>query len=62
MGKKNKKKKVKKSCCGKYLKKNKHCSKCPLNIKEACKLKTEKKTEKKAAKKKAKKKDKKKKK
>ncbi len=35
MGKK--KKKVKKSCCGKYLKKGKHCSKCPVLIKAKCK-------------------------
>jgi len=58
MGKKKSKKKVKKSCCGKYLKKGRHCSKCPALVKEACKLKTEEK----AAAKKAKKKDKKKKK
>ena len=48
------KKKVKKSCCGKYLKKGKHCSKCPLQIKEACKRKSEKKAAKKKAKKKIK--------
>ncbi len=36
MGKK-KKKKVKKSCCGKYLKKGKHCSKCPVLVKAKCK-------------------------
>ena len=34
MGKK--KKKVKKSCCGKYLKKGKHCSRCPVLIKAKC--------------------------
>ncbi|MFP7754990.1 hypothetical protein ACLG6S_10120 [Thermodesulfobacteriota bacterium B35] len=34
MGKK--KKKAKKSCCGKYLKKGKHCSRCPVLIKKKC--------------------------
>ncbi len=34
MGKK--KKKAKKSCCGKYLKKGKHCSRCPVLIKAKC--------------------------
>ncbi len=45
------KKKGKKKCCGKYLKKGKHCSKCPLLIKEKCKKKAEKKAAKKAGKK-----------
>ena len=40
MGKKKGKKKVKKSCCGKYIKKGKHSSKCPVLVKKACKLKT----------------------
>jgi len=52
MGKKKSKTKVKKSCCGKYLKKSKYCSKCPAQIKEACKLKTEEKAAKKKGKKK----------
>lgn len=34
---KKKTKKTKKSCCGKYLKKGKHCSRCPILIKEKCK-------------------------
>jgi hypothetical protein len=52
MGKKKGKKKLKKSCCGKYLKKNKQCSKCPALLKETCKLKTKEKIAKKKAKKK----------
>jgi hypothetical protein len=62
MGRKKGKKKVKKSCCGKYKKKGKHCSKCPLLIKKKCKLLTREKESAKKAKKKAKKKTKKKKK
>ncbi len=58
MGKKKSVKKVKKSCCGKYQKKGKHCSRCPELIKAKCK----KQTKEKAAKKKDKKKEKKKKK
>jgi len=57
-----KKKGVKPKCCGKFRKKNKHCSRCPVTIREACQLKTErlemgkKKEDKKKAKKKAEKK------
>jgi len=50
MGKK-KNKKAKKSCCGKYLKKGKHCSKCPVLIKKKCKQLTKEKAGKKAKKK-----------
>lgn len=57
MGKK-KPKKTKKSCCGNYLKKSKHCSRCPILVKEKCKALSK---EKAAAKKKNKKKSKKKK-
>lgn len=56
MGKKKRKKNVKKSCCGKYLKRGKHCSKCPLLIKNKCKLQAEGKGVTKKAKKKDKKK------
>ncbi len=67
MGKKKKKdKKIKKpkpKCCGKFRKKNKHCSRCPVLFREQCKLDTESSemSKKKEDKKKAKKKDKKKK-
>jgi len=71
MGRKKKKdKKIikpKPKCCGKFRKKNKHCSRCPVLFREQCKLDTEmsemgkKKEDKKKVKKKAdKKKDKKK--
>lgn len=63
MGKNKKKdKKIKKpkpKCCGKFRKKNKHCSRCPVLVREQCKLDTErsemgkKKEDKKKAKKKA---------
>ena len=63
MGKKKKKdKKIikpKPKCCGKFRKKNKHCSRCPVLFREQCKLDTErsemgkKKEDKKKAKKKA---------
>jgi len=54
-------KKAKPKCCGKYRKKNKHCSRCPVTFREQCQLKTErsemgKKKDKKKAKKKAEKK------
>ena len=80
MGKKKKKDKKtikpKPKCCGKFRKKNKHCSRCPVLFREQCKLDTEmsemgkkkenkkkvkKKADKKKDKKKSKKKDKKKK-
>ncbi|HHD64889.1 MAG TPA: hypothetical protein ENK96_11150 [Desulfobulbaceae bacterium] len=60
MGKKKGKTKVKKSCCGKYKKKGKHCSKCHLLNKKKCKLLTQEKKSAKKAKKKSKKKKKKK--
>jgi hypothetical protein len=45
MGKKKKKdKKIikpKPKCCGKFRKKNKHCSRCPVLFREKCKLDTE---------------------
>jgi hypothetical protein len=45
MGKKKKKdKKIikpKPKCCGKFRKKNKHCSRCPVLFREQCKLDTE---------------------
>ena len=34
-------KKIKPECCGKYKKKHKHCSRCPVLFKEQCKLETE---------------------
>ena len=42
-----KKKKVKKKCCQKYKKTNKHCKKCPLSLKAKCIEKTKKKSKKK---------------
>jgi hypothetical protein len=54
-----KKGKAKPKCCGKFRKKNKHCSRCPVTFREQCKLDTErldmgkKKEDKKKAKKKA---------
>jgi hypothetical protein len=57
-----KSKKAKPKCCGKFRKKNKHCSRCPVTFREQCQLKTErsemgkKKEDKKKAKKKAEKK------
>ena len=59
MGKNKKIKKPKPKCCGKFRKKNKHCSRCPVIFREQCKLDTErsemgkKKEDKKKAKKKA---------
>jgi hypothetical protein len=63
MGKKRKNvkkaKKAKPKCCGKFRKKDKHCSRCPVLFREQCKLDTErsemskKKENKKKAKKKA---------
>ncbi len=45
MGKKKKKDKkiikTKPKCCGKFRKKNKHCSRCPVLFREQCKLDTE---------------------
>jgi hypothetical protein len=52
-------KKTKPKCCGKFRKKNKHCSRCPVLFREQCKLDTErseiakKKEDKKKARKKA---------
>ncbi|HFQ90019.1 MAG TPA: hypothetical protein ENK27_08060 [Desulfobulbus sp.] len=54
MGKK--KKKPKKSCCGKYLKKGRHCSRCPVLIKAKCRELTREQEKGKAARKKKKKK------
>ena len=34
-------KKTKPKCCGKFRKKNKHCSRCPVLVREQCKLDTE---------------------
>jgi len=34
-------KKIKPECCGKFIKKHKHCSRCPALLKEECKLETE---------------------
>jgi hypothetical protein len=34
-------KKVKPECCGKFIKKHKHCRRCPALLKEECKLETE---------------------
>lgn len=61
MGKKKAKKikKPKSKCCGKFCKKNKYCSRCPVLVRKQCKLETErsemgkKKENKKKAKKKA---------
>lgn len=50
MGKK-KNKKVKKSCCGKFLKKGKACSSCPVKLKSRCRKVTEAKAKAKKAKK-----------
>ena len=47
MGKK--KSKVKKKCCGKYLKSGKHCKDCPLLIKESAPKKAKNTDKKKAA-------------
>jgi hypothetical protein len=41
MGKNKKIKKPKPKCCGKFRKKNKHCSRCPVLFREQCKLDTE---------------------
>ena len=41
MGKNKKIKKTKPKCCGKFRKKNKHCSRCPVLFREQCKLDTE---------------------
>ena len=52
-------KKAKPKCCGKFRKKGKHCSRCPVIFREQCKLDTmrsemgKKKEDKKKAKKKA---------
>ena len=57
--KEKKRKKLKPKCCGKFRKKDKHCSRCPLQVREQCKLALErcemgkKKEDKKKAKKKA---------
>jgi len=32
--------KVKPACCGKFRKKNKHCSRCPVLFQEQCKRET----------------------
>ncbi len=62
MGKKEKTKKLKRAkskCCGKFRKKNKYCSRCPVLLRQQCQLQTErsemgkKKEDKKKAKKKA---------
>lgn len=50
MGKK-KQKKAKKSCCGKFLKKGKACSNCPVKLKGRCRKLTEAKAKAKKAKK-----------
>lgn len=41
------KKKVKKKCCGKFKKNNKHCKKCPVTLKTRCMEKEKKKKKKK---------------
>ena len=42
MAKKKKKNvKPKAKCCGKFRKKNKHCSRCPITLRKQCKLDTE---------------------
>ena len=57
MGKKKRKnQKPKKKCCGKYLKKGKHCARCPVLLKEKCKKLTKKQQNKKKKNKKKKKK------
>lgn len=38
MGTSKKKAKAKPKCCGKFKKKNKHCSRCPVIFREQCKL------------------------
>jgi hypothetical protein len=48
--------KVKKQCCGKFKKSGKHCSKCPLLVRDKCMTLTEARDQGKKAKKKAKKK------
>jgi hypothetical protein len=42
--------KSKKKCCGKYRKKDKHCTRCPLIVREQCQRKTEKEKEEKMGK------------
>jgi len=37
-GKEKKRKKLKPKCCSKFRKKGKHCSRCPLQVREQCKL------------------------
>lgn len=42
--------KPKKKCCGKYRKNDKHCTRCPLIVREQCQCATEKEKEEKMGK------------